>query len=236
VSNDEESPLLVVLAGGRGSRLGGLTETLPKPLVEIGDRPMLWHVLMSYAAAGVGRAIVAAGYRADQIRLAFADIAAIDVVDTGLSTNTGGRVRRLAAHLPETFCLTYGDGLSDVAIADVIDFHMQHGRIATITAVHPPARFGVLSLSDGCVSEFTEKPRVDDVWINGGFMVFQRDVVDWIADDASSLERDVLEKLAAEGELMAFRHEGFWQCMDTPADLEHLTGLWNQGNAPWRTW
>lgn len=227
---------MVVLAGGRGTRLGSAGRSAPKPLVEVGGRPILWHILSLYAAAGVEGAIVAAGYRGDEIRAHVAEAPGVAVVDTGLDTNTGGRVRRLADLLPETFCLTYGDGLSDVRIRDVLGLHRRQGAIATVTAVRPPSRFGHLSLSGDRVTGFSEKSYVGEHWINGGFMVLQREVLDWIPDDTTSLERDVLTKLATEGQLVGFRHDGFWQCMDTAEDVALLNSLWEKGNAPWRTW
>jgi glucose-1-phosphate cytidylyltransferase len=233
----EKMPSVVILAGGRGARLGHLTEATPKPLIKIGGRPILWHILKSYTAAGVRHSFVAVGYKGDQIQMAFANSRNIHVVDTGLSTNTGGRVRRLAQYLPhDFFCLTYADGVSNVDIAAAIDFHVKHGRIATITAVRPPAQFGHLVLNGDEVNNFTEKEQPPEGWINGGFMVLKRTVLDWILDDFSSLECDVLSKLAEIGELMAFRHEGFWQCMDTASDVERLNSLWHDGHAPWRTW
>lgn len=227
---------VVVLAGGRGTRLGNLTEAIPKPLVEVGGQPILWHILQLYAAVGIQNSIIAAGYLADRIGRRYDGSPTVEVVDTGLSTNTAGRVRRLAGKLPETFCLTYGDGLSDVRIAEVIEFHRRHARVATVTAVRPPARFGALSFTGDHVTQFAEKSHVTETWINGGFMVFDRCVLEWITDDGSSLEHDVLPKLAAEEQLVGFRHQGFWQCMDTADDVRHLNALWADGRPPWRTW
>lgn len=228
---------MVVLAGGRGTRLGDLTKTNPKPLVRVGGQPILWHILTAYAVAGVRSAVIAVGYLGEQIGTMFGDTRDVEVVDTGLTTDTGGRVRRIAPRIPgDVFCLTYGDGVSDVPIADVIRFHLAHDRIATLTAVKPPARFGSLDLNGDQVVSFTEKRQSPDEWINGGFMVFRRAVFDYIDSDSCSLEKDVLGRLAAQGELMAYRHDGFWQCMDTASDAEYLNMLWNSGNAPWRTW
>lgn len=233
----QDSLPVVVLAGGRGSRFGDRTNTVPKPLVEVGGRPILWHVLECYKAAGISRSIVAAGYRGDQIRQFFAADATVDVVDTGVGTNTGGRILRLADRLLNwSFCLTYCDGVSDVPIAEIIDFHADHGRLATITAVHPPARFGRLFLDGDQVMSFAQRSPLETEWINGGFMVFRPEVLDLVSGDASSLEDDVLVTLAACGELMAFQHKGFWQCMDTEPDAALLNTLWESGNAPWRTW
>lgn len=227
---------VLVLAGGRGSRLGSLTEAIPKPLIEVGGKPILWHIMRLYQAAGLGRCVIAAGYLASQIESAFGGSPMVEVVDTGLATDTAGRIRRLASYLPETFCLTYADGLSNVRIADIVGFHRRHGRVATVTAVQPPARFGGLSFDGDQVTGFFEKSRASEEWINGGFMVFDRRVLGLIADDSSSLEYDVLPKLAAEGQLVGYRHRGFWQCMDTPDDVDRLNSMWSAGTPPWRTW
>lgn len=228
--------LLVVLAGGRGSRLGSLTDHQPKPLVPIGDRPILWHILRAYSAAGISRSIIAGGYRVQQIKRAFGDWDLVDVVDTGAITNTAGRLLRLADRLPETFCLTYADGLSNVPLREVIGLHEKHRPQATITAVHPPSQFGALSFSGNMVTRFQEKDTLRSVWINGGYMVVSKAILGLIAGDESSLEYDVLPKLAATGQLMSYRHEGFWHPMDTTADVELLNSLWRGGTAPWRTW
>jgi glucose-1-phosphate cytidylyltransferase len=254
---------VAVLAGGLGTRLSEFTDVRPKPMVEIGGRPILWHLLKGYAAAGVHHSVIAVGYKGEMIKQFFLDypqLAAralrvevrsgrvrassdehddwiVDVVDTGDSTNTGGRIRRLADHLPDpAFCLTYGDGVSNIDIQKLIAFHQGHGKLATITAVRPPARFGGLVLDGDCVADFTEKPQIGEGWINGGFMVLQRDVIDRIAGDASNFESDVLDPLASEGQLMAYRHEGFWQCMDTLRDVRLLNAAWDEGQAPWRNW
>jgi glucose-1-phosphate cytidylyltransferase len=216
--------------------MGDLTEVIPKPLVEVGGKPILWHILRLYETAGIRRSVIAAGYLADQIERTFGDDPTVEVVDTGLATNTAGRIQRLASYLPETFCLTYGDGLSNLDIADVVDFHWRHRRVGTITAVQPPARFGGLSLDGDQVTGFFEKSQISEVWINGGFMVFDRRVLEWIADDYTSLEYDVLPKLAAEGQLAGYRHQGFWHCMDSPDDVHHLNSMWSQGAPEWRTW
>jgi len=228
---------LVVLAGGRGSRLGDLTKSNPKPLIAIGDQPILWHILTGYAAAGVRSAVITVGYLGEQISARFRNTCEVEVVDTGLTTGTGGRLRRVAPRIPgQIFCLTYGDAVSDVPIADVIKFHLEHEKIATLTAVNPPGRFGSLDLTGDQVVGFAEKRRPDNEWINGGFMVFRRDIFEFIEGDSCSLESDVLGRLAAQGELMAYRHAGFWQCMDTASEAEYLNRLWDSGNAPWRTW
>ncbi|MGW6979066.1 sugar phosphate nucleotidyltransferase [Streptomyces sp. NPDC054932] len=226
---------LVVLAGGRGSRLGSLTDSRPKPLVPIGGRPVLWHILKAYEAVGVCHTVIAGGYRVEQLSQAFSGDETVEVVDTGQGTNTGGRLLRLADRLPETFCLTYADGLSDVPLTDVIDLHLGRRLQATVTAVHPPSRFGTLALSGNAVTSFEEKTTLQSVWVNGGFMVLNKSVLDLVAGDGTSLEQEVLPKLAASGQLAAYRHEGFWHPMDTTADMELLDRLWH-GPAPWRTW
>ncbi|MGC4795747.1 sugar phosphate nucleotidyltransferase [Micromonospora saelicesensis] len=232
----EGSIPLVVLAGGRGSRLGSVTDTRPKALVSIGGRPILWHVLQTYAAAGIGQAFIAAGYRAEQLEQAFGGFGTVEVVDTGLATNTAGRLLRLADRLPNTFCVTYADGLSDVPLAEVIALHRRSGSLATITAVHPPSQFGTAALAGDLVTDFEEKPIIRSVWVNGGFMVLDKRVLNLVASDETSLEHDVLPKLAAAEQLAAYRHEGFWHPMDTAADLALLNTLCETGTAPWRTW
>jgi glucose-1-phosphate cytidylyltransferase len=254
---------VVVLAGGLGTRLSEVTDVRPKPMVEIGGRPVLWHILKAYAAAGVGHSVIAAGYKHEVIKKYFVDYSrmsarslrvsmatgevtasdaslddwVVDIVDTGALTNTGGRLLRLADLLPEdTFCLTYGDGVSDVDIRALLTFHREQGRLATITAVRPPARFGGLVLDGAQVVDFTEKPQLGEGWINGGFMVLSREVLSRITGDECNLEADVLDPLAAEGQLAAFRHPGFWQSMDTLRDVRLLNGLWDEQHAPWRTW
>ncbi len=253
---------VVILAGGLGTRLAEETSRVPKPMVEIGGMPMLWHIMKVYEAASFDHFVVALGYKGEVIKRFFLDYRlmrsnfsmttktgeatvtddhhedwTIDLVDTGLTTNTGGRVRRLADWITDDlFCLTYGDGLCDVDLAELVRFHRAHGRLATLTAIRPPARFGGLVLDGPVVADFTEKPQIGEGWINGGFMVLDRSVVDRIDGDGSSFESDVLEGLAADGQLMAFRHEGFWQSMDTLRDVRVLQSLWESGQAPWRSW
>jgi len=231
-------------------------------MVEIGGRPILWHLMQFFASFGHKDFLVACGYRGEMIKQYFRDIAshesdffvdlktgAIDVlngspldwkvglVDTGLETMTGGRLRRLQPLLRSgTFMCTYGDGLSDVNIGSLVQFHRTHGKLATVTAVRPPARFGGLAIDGTVVREFTEKPQAEGGWINGGFFIFEPAVLDYIRDDSTILERDPLEQLAADGELMAFRHEGFFQPMDTLRERELLESLWSGGHAPWKTW
>jgi glucose-1-phosphate cytidylyltransferase len=252
---------VVILAGGRGSRLNEDSARLPKPMVEIGGKPILWHIMNGYAAQGFRCFLVACGYRAEVIKEYFhnfyvrnSDFAIdlrdgsrtvlnpvgmdwnIAVVDTGLDVMTGGRIRRLRQLIGEqSFMVTYGDGVSDVDLRALLAFHRQHGRIATVTAVRPPSRFGSLALDGDAVCEFSEKP-AGEGWINGGFFVFEPAIFDYLDGDQSILERDPLERLAADGQLMAFRHTGFWQPMDTPRDRVYLESLWAEGRAPWHTW
>lgn len=253
---------VVILAGGMGSRLSEHTETRPKPMVEVGPYPILWHVMNIYASHGFDNFVVACGHKADVIKEYFhtffirhsdyvvnlrdgreeivrteAPDWKISVVDTGLKTQTGGRVRRLGPGLGETFMVTYGDGVGDVNIRNLAAFHRSHGKLATVTAVRPPARFGSLILEHGSqVKEFCEKPQVGEGWISGGFFVFERAVLDYIENDATMLERQPLERLAAEGQLHAYRHDGFWQPMDTVRDKRILDEHWESGKAPWKTW
>jgi glucose-1-phosphate cytidylyltransferase len=252
----------IILAGGIGSRLAEETEIKPKPMVEIGERPILWHVMKHYSHYGFKEFFIALGYKGEEIKRYFMDyhrldgsiridLASghvdrkdqkcedwiIDLKNTGEKTNTGGRLKRLEQYLNDgTFMLTYGDGVCDVNLQDLVKFHRAHGRIATVTAVRPPARFGGLVFNGDLVSEFTEKPQIGEGWINGGFMVFEPAVFDYLSDDNSSLEADVLEDLAADKQLAAHRHEGFWQCMDTMRDKLLLQSLWHSGNAPWKVW
>ena len=254
---------VVILAGGLGTRLTEETETRPKPMVEIGGRPILWHIMKIYAHHGFREFVVALGYKGDVIKRYFLDYSklqcqnltvnlgsgdvmrrggppedwTVHLVDTGYSTNTGGRLKRLAPILGrETFMATYGDGVADVDIQALVRFHRGHGKRATATAVRPPARFGGLVFEGDRIAEFTEKPQVGEGWINGGFFVLEPEVLDYIADDQTSWEREPLEQLAGEGQLMAYRHGEFWQCMDTLRDLRLLEGLWSSGKAPWKTW
>ncbi|MGA8260932.1 MAG: sugar phosphate nucleotidyltransferase [Arenicellales bacterium] len=241
---------VVILAGGRGSRFGEETKHRPKPLVSVGERPILWHVLMFYAVAGYRDFIVATGYCGDMVREYLTALAAgppegpvdpgslhIEVVDTGVSTPTGGRLRRIEPLLGrERFMLTWADGLADVNIRALEEFHAGHGRLATVTAAHPPPRFGRLALEGDRVVHYAEKPPNRFEWISGGFFVLEPRVLDYIASDETDWEREPLERLAADGQLMAFRHEGFWQCMDVASERDHLDRLWRQGAAPWKKW
>ena len=250
----------VILAGGQGTRLAEETETRPKPMVDIGGRPILWHIMKHYAQYGISEFVIALGYRADDVKRFFVDYLSLNgdmtvelgsravqrheperdawtvhLVDTGLETSTGGRVGRLRTWLAgEPFLLTYGDGVSDVDLKQLIEFHRSSGKLATVTAVRPPSRFGGLRFDpDGSV-RFTEKPQIGEGWINGGFMLLEPAIFDYLASDDTSLEADALERLAEGRQLAAYRHEGFWQCMDTLRDKRYLEALWNSGKAPWR--
>ena len=255
---------VVILAGGLGTRLSEETETRPKPLVEIGGRPILWHIMKQYAHYGFTEFLVPVGYKGEAIKRFFIEYAALQsditvdlrggslrvhpdrgpiedwtvhVVDTGLETRTGGRLKRLAPLLQDgTFMLTYGDGVSAVRLDQLLAFHKKHGKLATITAVRPPARFGALVFDGDQVVEFAEKPQIGEGWINGGFMVFEPGVFRHLENDGASLEADALARLAAERQLVAWRHEGFWQCMDTLRELRLLEGLWAGGHCPWKVW
>ena len=231
----------MILCGGRGTRLQERTKEIPKPLVEVGERPILWHVVRIYAAQGFTRFFVATGYKGELIEEFVAgedwpEGVEVRCVDTGLDTPTGGRIHKLRDELgARPFCATYGDGVADIDLGDLLGFHRGHGAAATMTVVRPILQFGVTELNgDGVVVGFHEKPRSDH-WINGGFFCFEPRVFDYLRDD-SVLERDPLEALAAGGELRAFRHTGFWKCMDTYKDAVLLTDLWESGEPPWRVW
>jgi glucose-1-phosphate cytidylyltransferase len=253
----------VILAGGLGTRLAEETHLRPKPMVEIGGKPILWHIMKIYAHHGVTDFVICCGYRGYFIKEYFANYflhssdVTIDLVrnelqvherraepwkvtllDTGEHTMTGGRLKRVAKHLAdeEAFCFTYGDGVADVDIAAQLAFHRAHGRLATVTAVRPPGRYGALEVTDGQVNGFTEKPRGDGALINGGFFVLSPEVIPYIADDSTSWEAKPLETLAREGQLMAFEHLGFWQPMDTLREKNMLEELWTTDRAPWKMW
>jgi glucose-1-phosphate cytidylyltransferase len=252
----------VILAGGLGTRLAEETGVKPKPMVEIGGRPVLWHIMKHYSASGFNEFVVALGYKGEMIKRYFLDyyplygdltvdlasgtVAAdndecepwvVHLADTGAGSMTGGRVLRLAKVLgDEPFMLTYGDGVSNVDLNRLLEFHRSHGKLATVTAVRPPSRFGGLVFEGEGIAEFTEKPQIGEGWINGGFMVFEPRVFEYLKDDSTVLERDVLEALAGQGQLMAYRHEGFWQCMDTIREVQMLQSLWQEGSAEWKTW
>jgi glucose-1-phosphate cytidylyltransferase len=252
----------VILAGGLGTRLSEETQVRPKPMVEVGGHPMLWHIMNLYAHHGFRDFIVALGFKGELIKDYFLnfhtrnsnlgiDLASgqtkvhggsltpwkVDLVDTGLSTQTGGRLKRLVDWLDgDTFLLTYGDGVADVDLNALVCFHKGHRKLATVTAVRPPARFGGLALDGDSVARFTEKPQAGDGWINGGFFVLDRRVLDFIDGDATLWEREPLERLAELGQLRAFRHEGFWQPMDTLRERNLLEEMWASGHAPWKVW
>ena len=249
----------VILAGGLGTRLGEYTNSIPKPMITIGEKPIIWHIMNKYYKHGFNDFYVALGYKAEVIKDYFlnykksksnifinlknhesifkdSDIEdwKINLINTGVNTMTGGRVRRMKKYLSkETFMLTYGDGLSDININQLIDFHKSHGKMITITAVRPPARFGELEINNNNkVNSFTEKPQLKEGWINGGFFIVEPEFIDLIEDDSTLLEQEPLERAAKAGELMAFKHEGFWQCMDTKRDRNLLEKIYTESN-PW---
>jgi glucose-1-phosphate cytidylyltransferase len=252
----------VILAGGLGTRLAEETEVTPKPMIEIGGLPMLWHIMKIYSAYGFDEFVIALGYRADIVKSFFLNYfylrsdVTIDVskggvevhggerddwkvhlIDTGIGTQTGGRLKRLAPWLGnETFMMTYGDGVADVNVKDLVEYHRSHGKLATVTAVRPPARFGGLSFNGDLVAEFSEKPQIGEGWINGGFFVLEPGVLDYVDGDGTVWEQEPLERLADNEELVAFRHDGFWQCMDTLRDRRLLESLWQSGDVPWKVW
>jgi glucose-1-phosphate cytidylyltransferase len=236
-----ELPVVAILCGGRGTRLQEHTHQVPKPLVEIGGRPILWHVVQIYAAQGFRRFLLLTGYLGEQVRTFVAGAPwgeGLDVrcLDTGAETPTGGRIARAAGELGEgTFCLTYADGVADIDLAAQLGHHRAHGDLATMTVVRPSLQFGVADLDgEDRVRGFHEKPRAEH-WVNGGFLVLEPGVLGYLRDD-SVLEREPMERLAAEGHLRAFRHMGFWDCMDTDKDRTMLNDLWAQGEAPWKIW
>ena len=254
---------VVILAGGRGTRISEETATKPKPMIEIGGRPIIWHIMKIYAAQGFKEFVVALGYKGDLIKRYFAEHAnlsgdlmvdlksgaikrrtlndvvdwRIHLIDTGLDTQTGGRIGRVSHVLGgEPFMLTYGDGVSNIDLQALLAHHKREGRAATVTAVHPPARFGEILFNGNQVAGFAEKPQISEGWINGGFMVVEPNVLDLLRRDSAILEIDGLEVLAKQGDLNAYRHAGFWQCMDTARDKTHLEIMWNQNKAPWKIW
>lgn len=250
---------VVILAGGFGTRLSEETSARPKPMVEIGGRPMLWHIMQQYAAAGHTEFVLALGYKSEMIRSYFAgyhglmrDLTVrtrdgkveahgaecedwlVHLIDTGIATQTGGRIARLREWIgDEPFLLTYGDGVSNVPLDELVRFHASHGKLVTVTAVRPPARFGSLRLEGDRVAAFAEKPHMGEGWINGGFFVCHPRALDYIGGDHVTWENEPLERISADGQLMAFRHEGFWHCMDTLRDVRDLESMWQKGNAPW---
>jgi glucose-1-phosphate cytidylyltransferase len=254
---------VVILAGGLGTRLSEETEVRPKPMVEIGGRPILWHILKHYAHHGFREFYIALGYKGEHIKRFFLDYHSmssnmtlslrdggvavhgdpqrddwvVHLIDTGVETNTGGRVKRLEPFISDgPFMLTYGDGVSNVDLRQLYAFHRSHGRLATVTAVRPPSRFGGLVFDGDCVTEFQEKPQIGEGWINGGFMVLEPGIFRHLSSDGDSLEANALESLARDRQLMAYRHDAFWQCMDTLREVRVLQQLWAQGRAPWKVW
>jgi glucose-1-phosphate cytidylyltransferase len=253
----------VILAGGYGTRLSEETHLRPKPMVEIGGKPILWHIMKILSSYGVEEFIVALGYKGESIKEYFLNFYAINndisvdlatgateihdgnqpnwkvhLIDTGLDTMTGGRLKRLRRWLDpgETFLFTYGDGVADVDVRSLVDFHHGHGRLATVTTVRPPARFGNLAFEQGRVTSFYEKPELGDGWINGGYFVLNERVIDIVEDDSTVWEREPIERLVADGQLMGYRHRGFWSCMDTLKEKNMLEAMWTRGEAPWRIW
>ena len=253
-----------ILAGGLGSRLSEETTLKPKPMVEVGEDPILWHIMKYYAHFGHDEFAVALGYKGEYIKRWFADQATlggdlmvrpkagevtssgshieddwtVKLIETGRETNTGGRIKRLIPHMGgETFMITWGDGVGTIDLDKLVEFHKSHGKLCTLTAVHPPARFGHIEIADdSAITEFTEKPQAAEGWINGAFFVMEPEVANYIDNDDTLFEREPLERLAAEGQLMAYKHDDFWACMDTVRDKVMLEKLWASGNAPWKVW
>lgn len=258
-----DSLKVVILAGGLGTRLAEETAIKPKPMVEIGGRPLIWHIMKHYTHYGFKEFFIALGYKGEIIKRYFLDYYDLDgsmtielssgrvdkrsarscedwvvhLEDTGQETETGGRVKRLEPYLKDrTFMVTYGDGVCNIDLRDLVGFHRSHGRIATVTAVRPPSRFGGIVFEGDMVAEFTEKPQIGEGWINGGFMVFEPALFDYLKGDQDILESDALEQLAREHQLAAYRHDHFWQCLDTLRDKRLLESLWQERRAPWKVW
>lgn len=252
----------VILAGGFGTRISEESHLKPKPMIEIGEKPIMWHIMKLYAHYGFDEFIICAGYKQHIIKEYFAnyylhnsditfnladntmqihanhsELWKVTVVDTGLNTMTGGRIKRIQDHIGnEPFLLTYGDGVSDVNIKELIKFHKENGKILTLTAVQPDGRFGILEMEGNHITSFREKSKTDVGYINAGFMVCNPQIFNYIENDATIFEREPLEKIAQQGELLAYKHNGFWQCMDTLRDKEALEKYWESGNAPWKVW
>ncbi|MCK4783761.1 MAG: glucose-1-phosphate cytidylyltransferase [Desulfobacteraceae bacterium] len=253
---------IAILAGGFGTRLAQETEIKPKPMIEIGGKPILWHIIKIYAHYGYKDFIIALGYKGEVLKKYMIDYCSLsgnltvslkngnikqhqsnnldwnlELIETGLSTQTGGRIKRLAPYVNnETFMLTWGDGLSDVNLDDLLAFHRSHGKLATLTAVRPPARYGHLELNGDVVEEFSEKPQTREGWINGAFFVLEPGIFDYIEGDDTQWEKEPLERLSQDCQLMAYRHTSFWQCMDTLREKYILENLWESGNVPWKVW
>jgi glucose-1-phosphate cytidylyltransferase len=253
---------VVILAGGFGTRLAEITEKKPKPMVEIGGKPIIWHIMMHYSYYGFNDFVIALGYKGEVIKKYMVDYCSlhsnltvrvqnakvhihdgyipdwtVELIDTGTATHTGGRIKRLAHYLDnQTFMLTWGDGVSDVNLHDLLSYHRSHGKLATLTAVRPPARFGHLELRGNQIVEFSEKPQAQEGWINGAFFVLEPGIFDYIAGDDTQWEKAPLEQLSKDGQLMAYKHTSFWHCMDTLRDKRTLDRLWQSGRAPWKIW
>ena len=253
---------VAILAGGLGTRIAEESVTKPKPMIEIGGRPILWHIMKSYSAHGFKEFVVALGYKGEVIKNYFVnyrnlahsltiELASgalsmhngqcedwiVHLLDTGMHTQTGGRIKRIAEFIGrEPFMLTYGDGVANLNMKDLLAFHRNHGKLATVTAVRPPARFGGICFNGNEVACFEEKPQIGEGWINGGFFVLEPGATDYVQGDETIFEREPLERLADDKQLFAYRHEGFWQCMDTLRDMQFLEKIWQRGHAPWRVW
>lgn len=253
---------VIVLAGGHGSRLAEETEIRPKPLVEIGGKPILWHIMKHYSFYGYNEFVIALGYKGELIKKYFVDYNhvgtdirvdfqkkiverkgdsinnwIVDLVDTGSKTQTGGRLKKLKEYIgDDTFMLTWGDGVSDVNINELIKFHKSHGKLATVTAVRPPARYGYMEFDGDNVTNFTEKPQIGEGWINGAFFILEPKVLDYVENDETVWEHEPMHNLAINGELKAFKHTSFWQCMDTLREKHYLNSLWDSNKAPWKIW
>lgn len=230
----------VILAGGYGTRISEESHIIPKPLIEIGGKPILWHIMKIYSAYKIDDFVICLGYKGEKIKEYFEQFDSklwnIQLIDTGLDTMTGGRLKRIQDKIDNTFCVTYGDGVSDVNLNDLVTFHKEKKSLATLTAIHPPERFGVLNLSGDYVTEFREKHTGESSWINGGFFMFEPEIFDYLQNDSTVLERTPLETLAKEQKLAAFKHNGFWHPMDTLRDKKHLEDLWASEKAPWKIW
>ncbi|WP_419662190.1 RfbF: glucose-1-phosphate cytidyltransferase [Desulfosarcina variabilis str. Montpellier] len=253
---------VAILAGGFGTRLAEETEIKPKPMVEIGGKPILWHIMNIYSHYGFNDFIIALGYKGEFIKKYMVDYCSLSsdltvdmkngevkqnqrtktdwtvrLIDTGLKTQTGGRIKRLAPYIgDETFMLTWGDGVCNIDLFALIDFHKSHGKLATMTAVRPPARYGHIDIENKIVKEFSEKPQTGEGWINGAFFVLEPEIFDYINGDETVWEKEPLEKLSRDRQLMAYQHQSFWQCMDTLREKYILEDLWQTGNAPWKIW
>jgi glucose-1-phosphate cytidylyltransferase len=251
---------VVILAGGYGTRLAEYTELIPKPMVPVGEKPIIWHIMKTYAHFGYKDFYLALGYKAEVIKEYFLNYRSLNsdftvdlsngevqsyqndssdwkvtMIFTGLESMTGGRIKRLKEYLGnESFLLTYGDGVADINIDELVKFHKSHGKMVTISAVHPGARFGELEIENNKIITFKEKPQTSQGWINGGYFVIEPEFLDLIKDDTTILEQEPLEKVASMGQLMAFKHDGYWQCLDTKRDRDHLEELWQNGEAPWK--